>query len=109
MCYVRSVKNVLIALASLSLLAGCNNADEVCRDLVNALAEKTVECGGAATVEEAAAAIEDSLENPSGCDGIAGISDEELLYETCIPSIESSGCGADIHPSCRDQLIYIRR
>ena len=104
------IKNALLIVATTVALVGCNDSSEICRDFVAAVAEKAVECGYPGTVEEAAAEFEATFESPGeGCDGIAGIRDETELYEVCIPSIESSGCGAALHPACDRQLIYIRR
>ena len=93
------------------VLGGCggtSDEEKACEDVSEAIANAAERCqpgAGAATRAE----FERQL---GGCDEIDQIRDEESLYSTCIPSLETIECSAltsgNLDASCMDQLQVYR-
>lgn len=101
---------VTMVLLGALLSSGCGTSDEekACEDVAQAVADAAERCqpgAGAATRAE----FERQL---GGCGEIDSIRDEDSLYSTCLPSLETIECSAlmsgNLDPSCLDQL-QIRR
>lgn len=98
------------ALVVVTWVVGCGASDEekACEDLSEAVGNAAERCqpgAGAATRAE----LERQL---GGCDNIDNIRDEDSLYATCIPSLETIECSdltsGNLDPSCLDQLQIYR-
>ena len=122
------MKNVLVSLLLLFLLASCGGDDDknkaavtACQDLADAVATRLVECaeqrnGVALQPEERKAAYQASYNSfvqeavGGECDAIKSVRDSESLYDECLPALQNSvTCdnvlAGNLPAVCQKQLI----
>jgi hypothetical protein len=100
----------LLAAALSAFVHGCGvDPEQACEDTSEALAEGLRRCG---IPESDVSLVQTDFERAvGGCSNITTVRDEDALYDSCIPSLESLSCAAleageiVIDSSCNNQLL----
>lgn len=112
MTILRGFLPVVVALA----LGACGNdkhssqsaGAQACKDVADAVAKAAVRCS-LGTYEAAFSSFVQGAAN-GDCNNIVQVRDENALYDTCIPSIETMNCldleNANLDASCKSQLLH---
>lgn len=103
---MRIIETACILTIIIALFTSCKTNDDICMDMVAELTNAFAAC-----LDDNPADIQDALlDSMRNCENVAGIRNEDDLYEICFPALQSSNCedleNAILPPSCHNQILF---
>ena len=96
--------------SSQSAGAGAGAGAQACKDVADAVAKAAVRCNLGTYQQNFDGFVQAGANGD--CNNIVQVRDENALYDTCIPAIETMTCAdlqsANLDPSCRQQLLRLQ-